>query len=470
MANPIRAIEMLGLLAVAVLCAPACVMAEPPAQAIRITLHPQEESQPAFRYRLLPGYLQRTPGNAAVFYGKVKAEENVFFGDSELHEVYHGWIEAPLDELRNGQAGMAMVDGHILDDLRRAANCDYCDWQLPIRTESPFYTLMLPEVQESREFARILAAKARIHIANREFEEAINTLQIGYAGGLNVAQSRTFVSALVGIAWSELMNSQVETLVQQRGAPNLYWALTTLPTPLFNVRDAIDVEAGGVELSIPGFADLDSAARTDEQWQEFYLDACTRLLEWISSRESDPVPTREALADRCRQQDTVTRRRLVEYGLEQERVDEMTVFEAASHRTLWDYRRLHQDVLKYLFVPYPQAVRGFDRTVASAGRPEAELAPIAKNLVIGVVWVKRALTRADREIAVLRVFEALRIHAARNGGALPESLDEVTAVPIPSDPVTGSPFEYRLEQGRAVLTGPPLPNSPLNYEIVMAED
>jgi len=46
---------------------------------IKITLYPAAEPTPALKYRLLPKFIDRKPGNAAVFYGKVNAEEIKFF-------------------------------------------------------------------------------------------------------------------------------------------------------------------------------------------------------------------------------------------------------------------------------------------------------------------------------------------------------------------------------------------------------
>ena len=38
------------------------------------------------------------------------------------------------------------------------------------------------------------------------------------------------------------------------------------------------------------------------------------------------------------------------------------------------------------------------------------------------------------------------------GGKLPEKLSDVKVVPVPDDPGTGRPFEYRREGDRATLT------------------
>jgi hypothetical protein len=66
------------------------------------------------------------------------------------------------------------------------------------------------------------------------------------------------------------------------------------------------------------------------------------------------------------------------------------------------------------------------------------------------------------------MLEALRIYAAAHEGQLPQSLADLTEVPIPEDPVTCKPFVYRLVDSKAILEGPALPNAPLHYEITMA--
>ena len=69
--------------------------------------------------------------------------------------------------------------------------------------------------------------------------------------------------------------------------------------------------------------------------------------------------------------------------------------------------------------------------------------------------VQFASARTDRKINALRTVEAIRLYAAAHG-RLPERLDALE-VPVPLDPVTGKPFEYRVEGGTARLTGPTPP-------------
>ena len=62
--------------------------------------------------------------------------------------------------------------------------------------------------------------------------------------------------------------------------------------------------------------------------------------------------------------------------------------------------------------------------------------------------------RITRDIAAIRVVEALRMHAAENGGELPETLDDIECVYVPDNPATGKPFLYRLEDGAGILDLP----------------
>ena len=66
----------------------------------------------------------------------------------------------------------------------------------------------------------------------------------------------------------------------------------------------------------------------------------------------------------------------------------------------------------------------------------------------------RSRLRADRQVAALRVIEAIRLYAAAHDGRLPESLDQITEVPVPDDPATGEPFIYRAADSAAILHGP----------------
>jgi hypothetical protein len=52
----------------------------------------------------------------------------------------------------------------------------------------------------------------------------------------------------------------------------------------------------------------------------------------------------------------------------------------------------------------------------------------------------------------LTTVEAIRSYAAANNGELPAQLSDITETPVPLNPATGEPFEYRVDNGTATLS------------------
>ena len=159
--------------------------------------------------------------------------------------------------------------GNIEDSLRRGALCMDCDWLLPIG-DVPYYSMLLPDAQQNRGFGRILAVRARIQIRRSQLRRRSDHHPNRVALGRHVATGETIVNGLVGIAICGLMNEQPLEYVQQLGAPNLYWALTALPSPMIDMQRALDVERMGIELTFPELANVRTAKKTPDEWHELY--------------------------------------------------------------------------------------------------------------------------------------------------------------------------------------------------------
>jgi hypothetical protein len=431
-------------------------------KALRITVYPAAEPRPALKYHLLPEFLDRTPGNAAVDYGKVTAERYTVFGSAEWwEENYSSKIDAPLAELR----GQEFQLPGIIQTLDRAARRDECDWQVPLR-EGDFYSVLLNEAQQMRGFARLLGVRARVQIANGRFDEAVHTLQTGYAVGQHVGEGSTLIHGLVGIAASGIMSGRVLELTQQPDAPNLYWALTMLPRPLIDVRRGIEAEMNAVRLTFPELCDLDDATRSPEYWRDslhqFYR-------EFAPYTENTGVYRPEVLTALVIRGYPIARQALVERGLSPEEVDAMPVPRVVLLHTMQTYEELRDDVFKWSYLPYWEACQRTEQAdmAARSAVEGREVIPLARTLLPSIRAVHRAVARSDREIAVLRIIEALRMHAAAHEGRLPEALSDLP-VPAPIDPVSGRPFSYRLDGETAVLEGPPLPGLLLHLRIKVA--
>jgi hypothetical protein len=60
----------------------------------------------------------------------------------------------------------------------------------------------------------------------------------------------------------------------------------------------------------------------------------------------------------------------------------------------------------------------------------------------------------ERRHVGLATIEALRAQAAENGGTWPNSLDEVKVLPVPVDPITRKPWDFKREGDWVTLTSP----------------
>ena len=186
---------------------------------VKFKLHPAAEPRAALKYQLLPEFLDRKPGNAAVIYNKIGFMMPHGSDANNLQERLSKWLETPLAELPREEIEKTLAgQRNVLDSLDRAARRETCDWELPLREENPI-AMLLPELQETRGYARLLAVKARLEIAKGEFDAAIHTLQTGYALGLHVAEGPTLISALVGMAICGIMSNQVEELIAAARQP-----------------------------------------------------------------------------------------------------------------------------------------------------------------------------------------------------------------------------------------------------------
>jgi hypothetical protein len=435
---------------------------------VKLTIHPAAEPKPALKHQLLPGFAERIDGNAAVYYGKVTAEQMSFFSDRELADKIEKWRVAPLEDLRKDDVNLKL--GTIAYYLDRAARCKYCDWQLPFRDE-PFFEILLPDLQQTRQFARILGTKARIHIARGEYDQAVKTLQSGMAISQHVTAGETIINGLVGIAIAGIMCEQVTELVQRPDAPNLYWALTSLPRPLVDLRKGIEAEMSAVTLSYPDLKGVGEAEHSPEEWRRILLKFWGQFTR-VMGDGGNAVQGPEVLVALSLRGYPMAKEDLVARGLPREKVEAMPVAQVVLLHTMQAYEELRDDIFKWYYVPYADGAAGIaeaQKRVDSQTGAWRETIPLASMLLPAVGNVRSSVVKLDRQIAVLRLIEALRIHGALHGGQLPGSLNDITAVPVPLDPATEEPFVYSLQNNTARLQGPELRGAALNYEITMVQ-
>jgi hypothetical protein len=295
----------------------------------------------------------------------------------------------------------------------------------------------------------------------------VHTLQTGYALARHAGEGQTLINALVGMAIANMMSKQVETLAQQPGAPNLYWALTELPDPLVDMRPGIEAEWAMIYLSYPDLRDLDKKDYSAEQWRERLNKLTGAILSFTDGApkiSSELITTALAMTGY-----PMAKQGLVDQGLKPEEVEAMPVPKVILLYTMRTYEKLRDDIFKWFAVPYPQAVTGMEKAQAELNSGlRREVIPFASMLLPAVRAAHSAGARSERAIAALRVIEAIRLYGAAHHGNLPEKLSEITEVPVPNDPTSGKPFTYRRTGTTAILESPGGKRYGLRYEITFA--
>ena len=429
---------------------------------LRLTLHPAALPQPSLKYRLLPDRGEQEPGNAATLY--YRSEAMYFDNKPLLQDVQGGawevWAEMPLNDLPLYEIRARLESAEpILQEIDRAASLRDCDWQLDRRPEG--IALLIPEVQGFRGVARVLIVRARYEIARGHYAEAVAALRSGYAFAHRIAAGPSLIHVLVGIAITAVLDKQLETLVQQPGAPNLYWALTVLPRPFADLGPALQNESVWLEAMWPALKRLDRGPMTAEQLLAFRRDI-DKSVERLAIRRQPAVEAAVQLWEDMRAYPEAWRG-LRQQGFTTAQLKGMPAFQVVALWAYRDYRDAWQEYAKWLVVPSFAREKGYrqagERLRQASDRLDVCVLTggVLKRLGLGpspYEKVFEAVHRIDRRFAFLRCVEAIRLYAANHGGKLPASLGDITEVPVPVEPVTGRPFEYEATGDKAKLKLP----------------
>jgi hypothetical protein len=170
---------------------------------------------------------------------------------------------------------------------------------------------------------------------------------------------------------------------------------------------------------------------------------------------------------------------LIAQGTDPKRVEQMAVGQVLAIYTERNYHRFADDFEKVWYMPFwesreraEEVEAQLDKSRLTSGAADREILPLVSLLLPALHAARSAQVRLDREIAALRVIEALRMYAAANDGKLPPALNNIKQVPVPLNPATGKPFLYRLEGDTAILELPESEGTPgygRRFEIRIAE-
>jgi hypothetical protein len=449
------------------LFAPLCVTAAPGApkdQPVMLDVQPAAAPVPALRHQLLPEVAEMNPGNAVPAYLKCWAEQTNFFHHKEVVEERERLRSRPLTDIKPGS--LKGYGGNALRQADFAARLEYADWNMLPQMREQGYMLLIPEVQQIRALATALHVRGRGQLVDKDFDGAIGTLKTIFAISRHMGEHPTMISGLVGVAIAQIGCNLLEELIQQPGAPNLYWALTGLPTQLVDMR-----KAASADRSMWSYGLFDKT----RAWTADYMRAMTQQLGLVegafgvrlfASILELPAEDKEAAEKwmQARTADaewlTAARKGLTEAGYPADAVAKYPPQQVIVQHLLRKALLHNDDMLKWVMVPYWQAEAGLAELQKAPAEIEDKL---AWRLGFAVPKVMAAHARLEQRLAMLRIAEAIRLDASKNGGKLVTSLNDLS-VPVPIDPVSGKAFEYKVDGITALLSGKEaLPQSSVHY-------
>ena len=425
-----------------------------------LSLVPAAEPVPAMSYRLLPRFLDQKTGNAALFYYSAAALcPDSDPGDPEdIQKKISDWRDLPVDQLDRKEVDEALSSfSNCFHQIKLASQRTHCQWEMPLEDG---FTMQMPHLATFRRMIFAMQLQIRLTIADGQTDQAMELLQQGMYMGRSIAQGPTVIQDLVGTAITAVLLKEVEGLMQTPDSPNLYWALTTLPDPMIDMHSSLEYEREMLFIEFPELRNLEDEVLAPAQASAIVSDFMKKIQ--ILSGDDDDVPFQGLLPlGWVMLHYSDAKEFLVRKGFSQQRIEAMPAAQAVLAYQKLEYQELLDNMFKWFALPYSQAQPHLDKSKQMFDddhRDKGIKTNLFRTLLPALSRIAFIQARLDRNIALLRTVEAIRMFAADHSGQLPGFLTEITAVPIPADPVTGKDFIYRrIDARNARLEAPVAP-------------
>ena len=197
--------------------------------------------EPVLKYQLLPQLDELNPGNAAQNYLKCFMEQHSFFFSKQGVAERDRYQRCRLPSWRaRSSMGTAAARSRQAD---WAARMESLDWQSLGSIQGGGIEAQPGEVGPIQVLAKALHVRFRIEVAAAQSSTTgVRTAKTMFALSRHLGEHPTEVANLVGLWVAHLTLSTIEEMVQQPKCPNLYWALTELPSPLVDLRKGVQGE------------------------------------------------------------------------------------------------------------------------------------------------------------------------------------------------------------------------------------
>lgn len=456
----------------------------------KMTVTAAAEPVPALKHRLTLRPHELKPGNSATHYLRSAWENGIDTNWKNQREKvgedkFDSWNkhsevpieELPLDEVKPVSRSFEFGVENFIDPATKCRECEWALEEVDLRGMEAI-EFLLPDVQGMRTVVRVLTLITRCAIAEGKYGDAIDYVRMNYKLGQDIGSQKFLVSNLVGIAAVGSANMTVIDLIAAPDSPNLFWALSELPSPIVSIRESIRLEMTLGPRIFPVLLDVEERVHPPEEWTRLFKEMLAEGRGLGSM--FDELPSESTLWSMSTTGIAIAaypaaKKRLVQSGMEATTVDEMSVAQVLLIDTAREWQRIADEFEKWHYIDYSQ-VRGrmneADRELRSRELEGGFGRILAQMLLPAVSFARGAEVRTQWMIDALRVIEALRMHAAVTG-ELPSRLDQIQVVPVPLNPITQNEFVYRLRGNTGVLELPfsdGMVGRAHRFEITVAED
>jgi hypothetical protein len=411
-------------------------------QPVTLTVTPAPLSADLYRCRLLPNLDELRPGDAAALLlrkAPVIDEPRASFPE-QLSAADLGTARAILRQHRE-----------LLERTEQAALCARADWthliRVVLRTGAG-----RPELNLAG--ANLLLLRARVEVAEGRPGDAVRTLgrMLALARHMNDCPFVEAHDSAVSVALWAL--DGIELAVQHRRCPNLYTALCDLPRPLLPARTAHEVERLFACAAVPGSAEVrrDPFVPLDRETFQRFLERY-RAEHPPTMRSLNPLADHYRLAADLQADLPRGRQVLLEHGYSKDEINHLPILNIALLAPLLEFEERATRASALAAFPSSAERSRFLATHPEPPRNGAGLLFSRSGRWPDPSEFRAPVDHCQRRLDMLRIVEALRMHAHATG-TWPERLADVTAVPIPDDPITGQPFRYKRDGTHAVLEAP----------------
>jgi|GEM_PF-5497439 len=405
-----------------------------------LTICVTPSSAVALRDALLPDPSELQTRNAAPLYERALQKVD---HSPDYHRQLNDWLNTPLDQVPLDEICRT---NPVPSVFHEAARCDHCDWGIP--PQELTLDNLAPSIETLiilHRIAQINSVHTRLAIKEGRCSAAMHNIRTNLLLARHLAQDRTAVEMCIGLSLARRTLDQLRNLIQHENTPNLYWALTALPQPFTNLNAIRENEQLLWDNTYPLYPDAKQRPLSQTEALALWNKFCRTMVVYD--------PNDMALISKAY---PFAKNALPSQGYTTEQIEAMPRRQAILLYWWGQNDEICKAMSEYVHLPYHQGMPQITRIEHQFGSKIKALNNSGYIYIQDFTALYCVVTRFERDLAALRSVEALRLYATNHNGQLPPALAGIPDIAVPIDPITGKPFAYRIDNGKAILESPAL--------------